>query len=84
MGELEQYLVPIRRYSANPCMDCCLPISKCPWLREGKPVPGWTAKKRTFVVGRCQGGVKHWVTTYAIERCPLEQGKGKKEEQWRI
>lgn len=43
MGELEQYLVPIRRYSANPCMDCCLPISKCPWLREGKPVPGWTA-----------------------------------------
>lgn len=52
MGELEQYLVPIRRYSANPCMDCCCPISKCPWLREGKPVPGWTAKKRTFIVGR--------------------------------
>jgi hypothetical protein len=49
----------------------------------GKPVPGWTAKKRTFVVGRDQYGVKHWVTTYAIERCPLEQGKGKKEEQWR-
>ncbi len=83
MGELEQYLVPIRRYSANPCMDCCCPISKCPWLREGKPVPGWTAKKRTFIVGRDQYGVKHWVTTYAIERCPLEQGKGKKEEQWR-
>ena len=59
MGELEQYLVPIRRYSANP-------ISQCPWLREEKPVPGWTA----FVVGRCQGGVKHWVTTYAIESCP--------------
>ena len=51
MSELEQYLVPIRRYSANPCMDCC-PISQCPWLREEKPVPGWTAKKRTFVVGR--------------------------------
>lgn len=58
MGELEQYLVPIRRYSANPCMDCCCPISKCPWLREGKPVPGWTAKKRTFVVGRNRGGRK--------------------------
>lgn len=56
MGELEQYLVPIRRYSANPCMDCCCPISQCPWLREEKPVPGWTAKKRTFVVGRYQGG----------------------------
>lgn len=27
MGELEQYLVPIRRYSANPCMDCC-PIKR--------------------------------------------------------
>ncbi|MFR8529756.1 MAG: hypothetical protein ACLVDB_00685 [Anaeromassilibacillus sp.] len=63
MGELEQYLVPIRRYSANP-------ISQCPWLREEKPVPGWTAKKRTFVVGRNLGGVKHWVTTYAIESCP--------------
>lgn len=63
MSELEQYLVPIRRYSANPCMDCCCPISQCPW--------------------RCRGGVKHWVTTYAIESCPLEQGKGKKEEQWR-
>lgn len=56
MGELEQYLVPIRRYSANPCMDCCCPISQCPWLREEKPVPGWTAKKRTFVVGRNLGG----------------------------
>lgn len=73
MGELEQYLVPIRRYSANPCMDCCCPINQCPWLREEKPVPVWTAKKRTFVVGRCQGGVKHWVTTYAIESCPLER-----------
>lgn len=37
MGELEQYLVPIRQYSANPCMDCCCPISQCPWLREGNP-----------------------------------------------
>lgn len=27
-------------------------------------------KKRTFVVGRNLGGVKHWVTTYAIESCP--------------
>ena len=73
MGELEQYLVPIRRYSANPCMDCCCPIRQCPWLREEKPVPGWTAKKRTFVVGRNRGGRKTWVTTYAIESCPLER-----------
>ena len=73
MGELEQYLVPTRRYSANPCMDCCCPISQCPWLREEKPVPGWTAKKRTFIVGRNRSGRKTWVTTYAIESCPLER-----------
>lgn len=71
MGELEQYLVPIRRYSANPCMDCCCPINQCPWLREEKPVPGWTATKRTFVVGRYQGGRNHWTDTYVIEECPL-------------
>ncbi len=60
MGELEQYLVPIRRYSANPCMDCCCPINQCPWLREEKPVPGWTAKRNgRLLLGETGAGGKH-------------------------
>ncbi len=39
MGGLEQYLAP-SAVTLLTCMDCCFPISKCPWLREGKPVPG--------------------------------------------
>ena len=76
---LEQYLVPQQR--GNICFDCANACGGCPWTAVDpvtnkirfEPVPGWTAKKRTFVVGRNRGGRKTWVETYAIENCPLER-----------
>ena len=71
MGELEKYIVPCKPPRMNQCVDCVTPISECPWLSKHEPVPGWTATKRTFVVGRYQGGRNHWTDTYVIEECPL-------------
>ena len=68
MGELEKYMVPYN--FGNPCQDCSYPIIDCPWLHEGKPVPGWKAKLKTRPNGRNSDGSKHWFTTYAIEYCP--------------
>ena len=69
MGELEKYLVPYN--TGNPCQDCAYPIADCPWLHAGKPVPGWTARLFTRPSGSRWNGEKKWITTYAIQNCPL-------------
>lgn len=59
---------------SNICWDCGRNIAECPWLHEGKPVEGWTAKKVTRKFGLYEPGPGRrlkWEETYAITACPL-------------
>lgn len=58
------------RPRGNPCQDCARPIRECPWLLEEKPVPGWDAEPRRYVVGH-NSMKKVWAETYSIKACPL-------------
>ena len=52
---------------ANPCGECQLAISDCPWLssRGRTPVPGWVAEPTSIL---CD---KRNVPTFHILQCPL-------------
>lgn len=51
--------------NGNPCGECAYPIVLCPWLGDGKPVPGWNAKKAEYKLH------EKTVMTFAITSCPL-------------
>lgn len=63
---------------ANICFDCKKACGKCSWSASdpatGKikyePVPGWTAKKVSYVSGWSNGKPCH-TETYHITDCPL-------------
>lgn len=72
---LADYLTPINHdyeehiHGCNPCDVCSYPIGDCPWLHDGKPVKGWTAKRS--YLSAVNGG--HRIKTYRIIACPLYQ-----------
>lgn len=71
---LEQYLKPVTGQRANICWDCGRNIAECPWLHEGKPVEGWTARKVTRKFGAYEPGPGRrlkWQQTYSVTACPL-------------
>lgn len=54
----------------NPCADCQLHIARCPWLHEGKPVPGWRAEPTRLILRSFRGKCTV-VDTWKILDCPL-------------
>ena len=71
---LEQYLKPVTGQRANICWDCGRNIAECPWLHEGKPVEGWTAKKVTRKFGRDGGSSGRRRTRSPIARFMRSRG----------
>jgi hypothetical protein len=60
--------------TSNPCDICAVNISDCPWLHEGKPVPGWDAEPVQIKLGWDRvKGVRVPVVrgTFKILDCPM-------------
>lgn len=62
---LDGYLVPKKRKARTICDVCQRNIYECAWMREGKPVEGWTAK-RTYI----KSNTGH-TRSYCVTACPL-------------
>lgn len=72
---LEQHLVLCKSKKTsrwNICENCRRNIILCPWLHEGKPVPGWTAEKSTVLCGNGKREARRKEPTYHILECPLQ------------
>ena len=85
---LEDYLVPYNART-NICFDCQNACGGCSWTAvdpktekiKFEPVPGWTAKEVSLIVG-CYGHNKRTiVNTYHITACPqFKNDKRKRSE----
>lgn len=64
---LEDYLVPQTKKGPHLCNVCQYSIAACPWMHEGKPVPGWTVY-RTYIKGSNKG---NGYSSFCVTACPL-------------
>lgn len=55
---------------SNICWDCGRNIAECPWLHEGKPVEGWTAKKVIRKFGLYEPGPGSKTKTWETRKRP--------------
>ena len=69
-----------KKNQSTICGDCALAgfgcISKCPWEREFKPVPGWDAIRQDIKVSKDDEEARY-TESYLVRACPLY----KKEER---
>ena len=57
------------------CWDCENAVPSrdgskgCPWSVEGKPIQGWTAKRKDVLVIVC--GRRRKIESYRVKKCPM-------------
>lgn len=52
--------------TGQPCWDCAKACGGCSWSAKLEPIPGWTAREKSYPAH----GMGQPTTTYAIKYCP--------------
>lgn len=62
----ERHTKIIESSKATLCWSCARFVHNCQWIRDLKPIPGWTAKKKKILSGKGK-----YLPTYHVEKYPL-------------